>query len=195
MHTYDIDSDERRTAVVVLAVCSAVIAYLLHLVVALFGEPPWWAVDVPSPFGAFGILYYALDRWGWQDSLLRRLLRVRAPVLRGHWRGKVWSSYDEKERDFDLIVEQTWTRILARGTTAQSRSSSQTASVIVRGGDCILVYTYTNEPAVDAVATMGAHRGTATCYFDPNERALDGDYYTGRGRQTYGTMSLRRLTD
>lgn len=39
---------------------------------------------------------------------------------------------------------------------------------------------------------MSIHRGTATLELKRN--ALEGDYYTGRGRMTFGSIKLTRAT-
>jgi hypothetical protein len=58
-----------------------------------------------------------------------------------------------------------------------------------------MVYEYSNVPKVmEANPTMFRHEGTQWLSLSENsdESTLVGDYYTGRDRQTYGTVHLVR---
>lgn len=56
-----------------------------------------------------------------------------------------------------------------------------------------LTYEYWNEPTADAAATMAPHRGTIWLDIaqDESTTRLDGEYYTGRGRETSGRIDMR----
>jgi len=193
MHTYDIDSRERRNVAFVLAVLAIATAFVLHLVINLVGCDWWWIVDIPAPFGAFLLLYWLFDRWAWRNRWIRRVLGLRTPLLYGEWTGTLESSHDGKTHSFRLNIEQSWTRMSVCARGPQSRSSSKTASVLTRHGrHPLLVYTYFNEPAPDAPNTMHMHYGTAIHELDEDNQGLDGHYYTGRDRTTHGSMTLAR---
>ena len=53
-----------------------------------------------------------------------------------------------------------------------------------------MIYVYTNDVKADSVDTMQNHTGTVI--LDYKNGKLDGNYYTGRGRETIGTMSLKK---
>ena len=75
--------------------------------------------------------------------------------------------------------------------TKYSRSRSITASL--RTDDVPnpeLSYLYINEPKAMAVTTMSMHRGTTV--MELKDDVLEGDYYTGRGRTTFGAIKLTR---
>ncbi len=55
-------------------------------------------------------------------------------------------------------------------------------------------YEYVNEPKPLAPTLMQIHRGFADLTLSLDGRVLDGDYYTGRGRQTYGSLHLEKET-
>ena len=60
------------------------------------------------------------------------------------------------------------------------------------GGGPMLSYEYRNEPKPHAAATMHPHRGmTRLGLVSPGR--LEGEYYTGRDRQNYGTLSLEKV--
>ena len=51
-----------------------------------------------------------------------------------------------------------------------------------------LSYLYINEPKAGSHSSMNSHRGTVDLEF--KEIVLEGQYYTGRGRMTNGTIHL-----
>ena len=54
-----------------------------------------------------------------------------------------------------------------------------------------LSYLYINQPKPSAPETMEIHRGTATLELKGD--VLEGDYYTGLGRMTYGFLRLSKI--
>ena len=82
---------------------------------------------------------------------------------------------------------------MVRFETELSLSYSISASLKV--ADVVnseLSYLYVNEPKAPAPDTMNIHRGTANLELKQN--ALEGDYYTGRGRMTFGSIKLSKAS-
>lgn len=78
--------------------------------------------------------------------------------------------------------------------TEQSESHSLTASLLVQQpGGMTLSYQYQSEPKLVTSPTMHPHRGTAVVKWKAKGELLEGEYYTGRGRQNYGTVRLWRV--
>ncbi len=76
--------------------------------------------------------------------------------------------------------------------TEYSKSQSLIVGIITAGSSAMVMsYEYLNEPKPAAKETMHAHRGTARLVLEGE--SLEGEYYTGRDRQNYGSLSLRRL--
>ena len=50
-----------------------------------------------------------------------------------------------------------------------------------------------NAPRNDAEETMNAHVGLNHLRLSPDGKTLEGDYFSGRGRQTFGRMKLLRI--
>jgi hypothetical protein len=97
-----------------------------------------------------------------------------------------------------LHIRQTWTRIVVELQSDQSSSQSETASIFVdKGVNPKLVYTYMNEPNPDQLKAMEKHSGTTLLELLSNSDGLhlNGHYYSGRGRGTYGEMQLKRSND
>jgi hypothetical protein len=78
MHTYSINSDERKTVIGILGVLSVSIIFVLKSYIKL---PSW--VPVPSVFAVFGAFYWLFDQFLWKFSWLNRLLST--PNLNGTW--------------------------------------------------------------------------------------------------------------
>ena len=126
--------------------------------------------------------------------MLRKLKLIQLPDLNGEWIGEVESSYsqDGSTHSVSVVILQRWSKILIGLETQNSRSRSVMASLrIVDLLNSELSYQYVNEPKSNAPDTMAMHRGTTTLELIGS--ALEGDYYTGRGRGEVGTIKLHRL--
>lgn len=197
MHPYATDSNETKSIPLYLAALSVIAAYLLNIgLKAAKLEVPWW-VDAPSVIGFYGIFYAVFDKWLWRSSLMRKLGLVKLPDLNGTWVGHVASSFDAhaNKHEAKLFICQTWTRISITLRTEKSESRSLIGGIITQNSAAnILDYEYGNEPRADAKDTMHAHRGTARLMLGGTGSScvLEGDYYSGRGRQNYGTLYFEK---
>lgn len=189
MHPYSTDLEEKRWVIFVLAIASIVAAWLLPRVVVTFGKTvPWW-LDLPSVLGFFGIFYGIFDRWLWRFG-------SRVPNLRGHWTGYVTSSFDKHatRREVRAEIRQTWSSMSISVDAEQSRSRSLLAGILTETpGGAELVYEYLNEPRNNAAGGMHVHRGVVHTRIIGD--VLTGDYYTGRDRESNGTLHLDRLAN
>ncbi|MFZ5803285.1 MAG: hypothetical protein ACOY7U_00375 [Acidobacteriota bacterium] len=194
MHQYATDSQERRNVIMGIALLSVALAFGLHrFAEAVSYEIPWW-IDAPSIWGISGTLYAFFDKWLWRHCLLRKVGVVRVPDLGGKWRGRGFTSFEEgKPYEVELEIRQTWTRLSVHLETAQSISRSLTASLSVNEPEGpVLTYEYRNEPKPNAPPSMHSHRGTAVLRLRNND-CLEGEYYSGRDRQNYGSLRLKRV--
>ena len=195
MHDYTIDANERRTIIIGLSLLGIFAAYAFswlthHISVSV----PWW-LDAPAAFGFASIFYGIFDRAAWRLPLFQKIGLVTIPDLGGTWQGQLKSSFSEIEHPFLVEIEQTWTKILVKAETAGSRSLSLTACIGKDGGQSELAYTYRNEPKAHSAETMNIHYGTTVLRLHKSTGELIGEYYTGRGRQTFGSMRLKRAFD
>jgi hypothetical protein len=197
MHEYSSDARDRTKVPFILAAVAVVLAYPVFLAKRRYGiDPPWWLWLEPPSLAAIYVGLHALfDQLVWRVNLLGwRPSRIRD--LRGTWVGTLTSSHDRaKEVPVVLWISQTWTRLRIRVETDQSGSHSVAAAVLT--DDAVepgLIYQYVNDPKpLVAKSTMHPHRGTANLRFGPDDAILEGDYYTGRGRENHGVMTLRRV--
>lgn len=195
MHPYATDSRERRNVIWGIALLGVVFAYGLRQVIEwLRFEAPWW-VDAPSVMGMFGVLYELFDRWLWRTTLCRRMGIVRVPNLNGDWDAEGQTSFDGRQHQAQAAIKQTWTSISIFLDGEFSTSRSLTASLLVGQPEGpTLSYEYRNDPKPSAGPTMHSHRGTAVFRLK-DEHVLEGEYYSGRDRQNYGTLVLRRCSN
>jgi len=195
-HPYSTNSEERKMVPLYLGALSILLSWALTVFFEAIQWTPPLYVDVASVMLLYGLVYELFDRVAWKWKWLRRLGVVSSPTLEGTWRGSVWSDYEGENTTFDelsveVIIKQDWTHIEIRLRGPSSHSRSLSASMVVTEDDCILIYEYLNEPNHDAVNTMQMHRGTARLELTGGDE-LQGDYYSGRGRQNTGGMKLRR---
>jgi hypothetical protein len=183
--------------VALLAALSLAIVGLLKGVTKYFGiELPFW-IETPSVVGLVVALYSLFDKHLWAWPLFRWFRVIDFPDLRGRWTGRIKSSFKHEELAVIEIVQSS-SRVVVSLYTERSQSVSQIADfTIAPNGQTQLHYIYRNTPALHSHESMQIHVGTVALTVFDDVRVLDGEYYTGRGRQTYGTMrfdfSARRL--
>jgi len=195
MHPYATDSNERQKITFGLAVLAVGIAWaLFRLFAFVHFTVPWW-LDAPSTMGIFGLFYAAFDKVLWRKGWVRRIGLVKVPDLEGRWQGHVRSSFDQNTENHvvSVCIKQSWTRIslVLESTSSDSQTLVGSLQVNTPEGP-VFSYQYRNEPKPDALETMQIHYGTARLVLR-DAVVLDGDYYSGRGRQQYGSIILRKV--
>ncbi|HEY4712139.1 MAG TPA: hypothetical protein VIH69_05640 [Dehalococcoidia bacterium] len=195
IHAYSSDHGERTRILIVIGLLSVVAAWLLHLVLGYLPVAvPWW-IDMPSVLGFFALIRTTFDKTLWKNKIVRKVLGITIPDLNGSWKGLLLSSYTGQTipHDAELMVVQSWTTILISLETTTSISRSQTAAFVLdQPPGLSLKYEYLCEPRPNAKETVHTHRGTAELRVKSSGTLLEGDYYTGRDRQTYGTLKFQR---
>lgn len=140
------------------------------------------------------LLYSLFDSKMWKWRLISKYINV--PDLSGEWdcagRGKNKEG-DIVEWNAKVIIFQSWDRVHIYMKTSQSSSDSIAASIMYDGEiGYRLVYNYQNSPRIDE-AELNKHMGFAELTFDKNLATAEGEYFNGRGRNTFGIMKLRKL--
>ncbi len=94
-----------------------------------------------------------------------------------------------------MYVHQTWSAINIQLRATSSISNSTIAAVnTLDSSEATLKYEYVNEPSTRSLSTMSMHRGSANLRLSPDGKFLEGDYFNGRGRQTFGEMKFTLIT-
>ena len=197
MHGYAIDSRERVLVVRILFMASALVSGAAAMLIPADLIPMRWLLPIPSIGLLFGVSYWAFDNWIWRWQFLRVMRLIKVPDLSGAWTGTIASSYSgfENAQQVTVKIEQTWTRIVVHLNAVESRSWSVTASVLANAPEgLVLTYLFDNEPKAESVDTMHRFRGTAVLTSIATG-LLEGYYYTGRDRETYGSLKLSRNQD
>lgn len=136
------------------------------------------------------IVFFEYRGWRWFSTIRN---------LNGTWVGYVTSNYNGGDKlDCGLRIRQTWTRMNIELETGQSRSrTTMSAFYENQPGDLGLKYEYVSEPKHRAVETMQTHRGFCNMIIDESNHDLkmSGNYFTGRGRETNGEISLTRVSN
>jgi len=192
MHPYAIDAPERKMIPLVIAAVAIMSAWLLNVgLEKLRIAMPWW-VDAPSVMGFYGIIYILFDKYLWRLEWLHRLGLIRTPILAGSWVGTLTSSFEpDTSKNARLRIIQSWTKIEISLLTDTSQSHSLVASILsTTSNGMILSYQYQNDPIPNTPDTMQIHYGTAKLVLVENK--LEGEYYSGRGRQNTGALSFVR---
>ncbi|MGU0713142.1 hypothetical protein ACSEP2_08595 [Pseudomonas aeruginosa] len=136
-------------------------------------------------------LIFLYERWGWRWlSTLKN--------LDGTWVGNISTSHNGGTSvPCVMRVRQTWTRMTIELETEQSRSRTTMAALYEdQPGDVGLKYEYVSEPRNLAVQTLQTHRGVCTLAINSGSEGprMSGDYFTGRGRETRGEITLHRVS-
>ena len=196
MHAYATNASERESIPILLGLVAVPAVLLLTSILKIANlEVPWW-VDAPSVMGFYGLIYQWFDKFLWSQKFLF-ISFSSIPNLKGTWVGTIHSSYGggTDVPGIILYIRQTWTGINVQLVTQTSSSYSIMAAVNTHNSsEPSLKYEYMNEPSALSVDTMHAHRGTTNLQLSPDGKELRGDYFTGRGRQSLGTMEFRLIS-
>ena len=195
MHPYSIDTRERSYFFLIFAVISIFLSLGIQLLLDTYKPNLPWDIRTPSVLVLYYAVYKVFDKWAWK--FFRKIGVIKTSNLNGEWDGKIETSFrgNSPESKATLKIFQTWTEIKIIFTTSSSKSESKTGSMILRSpeGPC-LVYQFRNKPRPDAAETMNIHDGTTELLFDEKIDGLSGEYYSGRGRQNFGSLSFKRKT-
>jgi len=93
MHSYCIDTNERKNVILMIVIISIVLN--MSLIKYIDGYNiiiPWW-IESPSVFLVYGILYKFFDKKLW--LVLQSINIIKTPNLNGQWIGFIQSSFND----------------------------------------------------------------------------------------------------
>jgi hypothetical protein len=140
----------------------------------------------------YAALYWVFDRYAWRIPVIGRALKV--PDLSGRWTCEgVGLDRDPSVRwSGTVVIVQSWDRLRVHLRTDQSCSDSVAAALLHdEAAGYRLMYHYRNQPRIGE-AELTAHHGFAELTFAPGAQSASGEYFNGRGRNTFGTMKLMK---
>jgi hypothetical protein len=188
MHTYSINSDERKTVIGILGILSI----STILVLKNYIKAPSW-IPVPSAFAVFGAFYWLFDQFIWKWPWLNRLMCT--PNLNGTWIMLMKSSIDNYSTEYEgvLTITQTWTKIYlfldgekATGKSIMAGIEVQTSSLFT------LKWEYLSQRKPEFANNEYMHHGMTRVMIKPgiNPSTLKGDYYADRSRHSSGPVTI-----
>ncbi len=192
MHPYSIDTEERKNVLLFLALMSILLAWGFSNVLEYYQIHLSWWIESPSVLFFYGAVFLIFDRFVWKP--LAKMQVIKTPNLNGEWHGNLKSSRDghTKEIKVTLKIFQTWTDIKILLISDSNVSQSESAAVISGEPEGkYLNYQYVVEPKPNSVKDISIHRGTARLFFE-EKNMLEGDYYTGRGSQNFGSLRFAK---
>ena len=182
---------------------AAISAVLVFILLALVDLARLLRIDVNLPpmvlslLGAgavYAALYWLFDRMAWKVGPISRFLK--APDLSGTWRctGLRMEQQPPVPWSGDVTIIQSWDKLRVHLETPTSCSDSVAAALVHdAAAGYRLMYHYKNQPRIGALG-LTAHHGFAELTFSPDGQTATGEYFNGRGRNTYGTMNLVKET-
>ena len=192
MHPYLTEEDVRTRVFIMCAILAVGSGWeLSQFLIGLPFSVPWW-IETPSVLGFFGFYMWLYNNFLWKIWPFSNLEWFCIPNLNGKWKVKITSSYKgfEEVIPASATIRQTATKISIALRTDNSSSYSTSAALLKTEhlSTYELKYHYTNYPNPEAVNTMEIHHGSAWLGIEKNNDHMNGDYFTGRGRQQYGKL-------
>ena len=126
------------------------------------------------------------NKWLWKLKLFSFF--AKTPVLGSHYKGSIVSDYDNKGREAELFVTQTFLQVSVRMKTGESSSRSLNCEIKNINDSTYLLYNYQNDPHAEIQDRSPVHYGTAMFDLTEGTNNLEGNYYTGRN--TRGSMKF-----
>lgn len=192
MHSYQIDEILKTRRIFIVATISILAAYFLSLFLVRFPKLSVWYIDYPSVLGFYAIFMWVFNNYLWKLKLIKDLHWLSVPDLGGVWDVEIKSSSNSFESSLlcKMYIRQTGSTISISMDTETSVSYSIHAAILCseRLSDYEIMFNYINKPKGDSEAVLNIHYGTA--WLQISENSCDGDYFTGRGRQTYGRIKI-----
>lgn len=208
MHSYSIDTNCRKKAIVIIMIISFILNSFLYIPMNIFidfiedrisfisnlileFDEIGISINQVSVLGIFGIIYLLYSKFLWRTKILKRVHSV--PDLNGEWIGSYSSSHideygQQKQDGCSAIIKQNWNKISIKCKFDESSSYSKTASLCVDDIEGnVLTFTYIND-SKNPNWEVRKHDGCNI--FHCGDDVLDGKYFTDRGNGTHGTIQL-----
>lgn len=201
-HEYSIGGHNRASvgrylagiAAIAATVATTLLAGIGKIMMAL-GLPSWaysYLAIAISAGVAYGFVYWIFNKYAWKA--LSRVWKI--PNIDGDWKCSGQSLDDDGTVKFDwnstIKISQDWEKIHIKQKTEQSSSNSVSAALIPCGdGTYLLMYSYRNEPRTGE-PELQSHLGYCELQFEKDLKSATGEYFTAKGRKSFGRISITR---
>lgn len=134
-----------------------------------------------------GLLFLLYEKYLWKKD---KFLGV--PILEEKYKGTIFSTYDNKERNVEFSIKQSLFSIVIIMNTEESHSTSMSASLDSILGEKTIVYTYMNKPSSSVRDRSEVHFGTAVLNVE-DVNHIKGDYFTDR--KSIGSIDVKPVIE
>lgn len=163
--------------------------------VSSLGFPAWskYFLVIPITAGAiYSAIHWAFNKYGWRP--LSYISQI--PDISGSWECIGETLNDNGDVLFNwkgnVTISQTWEKIRIRLETETSTSNSVSVALIPEPDGCwMLMYSYKNEPKMGN-QKLNSHIGYSEVRVQAGLQTACGEYFTAKGRGTFGRMQFRR---
>lgn len=188
MHTYSINSDERKTVIGILGILSITIMLIVKNNLCL---PSW--VPIPSVFAIFGGFYWLFDQFIWKFAPINQCLST--PDLNGTWKILMKSSRDNYATEYEgmLTITQSWSKIYIFMDGEKAIGKSIMAGIEIHTSKSFtLKWEYLSQRKPEFAESEYMHYGMTRVMNLPADKLtiLTGDYYADRSRHSSGPVTI-----
>lgn len=152
---------------------------------------PIW-IETPSIIGLYSLFLGLFDKYLWKYDFIKYIGLPKISNLNGNWKATINSSFNNTSKKADVSISQTFSKFCMILKTDESVSETVIAHLKLNTPNYqTIAYSYICKPNGISASTMNTHEGTACLEIIDNTK-LKGDYYTGRGRETHGEITMER---
>jgi len=153
---------------------------------------PVW-IETPSIIGLYAFYNGVFDKVIWKYRAIRWLGLPTIPNINGVWKATIKSSHSRTEKEAVATISQSYSKFSMILKTDESTSQTTMASFELDNPiHRTLTYTYISKPLPTSPTTMNIHEGTGNLEILQGDKEMRGYYYSGRGRQNYGEINLKK---
>lgn len=195
MHPYSTNSPANPKLYGYLMLAAVAASTLVGYLLTKLNDFTGWSFGGASAMACFIALHFVFNTFLWKKAWIRRWLLV--PDLNGEWECQGMTT----TRDGNAVnaswngivtITQSWSQMTVQLKTFQSDSHSIASSLYREEGNGFrLIYHYENKPQ-PGQAGLNRHSGLCDLLFMEDSVSASGEYFTGEGRLTVGTMKLKR---
>jgi hypothetical protein len=156
-----------------------------------FTIPIW--IETPSIIGLYHFFLNIFEKFLWRYNFIRWLGLPKIPNLNGKWSAVIKTSYDKSEKNAAAVIVQSYSKISMVLKTDESTSKTTMAHFELSNPiHRTFTYSYLCKPLPTSAESMNIHEGTGNLEILEGDRELKGYYYSGRGRQNFGDIFLKK---
>ncbi len=153
---------------------------------------PIW-IEIPSIIGLYHFYIDLFEKYLWKHRIIKWLGLPKIPNLNGNWKAVIKSSHNNTTKNADVFISQSYSRFSMIVKTDESTSKTTMAHLELSNPIYrTLVYSYISKPRPLSAPTMNIHEGMGNLEILKNDAELRGYYYSGRGRQNFGEILLKK---